>query len=323
MVALWRERFGAELEIINVGPGSVPDALPPGGCIQVQFAEELTPREHAKLGTMLAGHPHAYLRAFCYFGQSEIRSLDFVKHYPSLTGFHADLYDLKDFGGLRDLPRDIRYVGLGTTKYKVVDLRILQRLDALEDLSLEGQVNGIGDLLASGRALRRLALKSVTLPGLSLLRPLKNLECFELRLGGTRGLSLLPQIGRLQYLEIWMVKGLADLSWLAKLTSLEELHLQSLAQVKSLPRLSDLRRLKRVHLETMKGLVDVTPISKAPALEKLSLIAMGHLQPEALRPFVGHPTLRDCRIGLGSFRRNAAAYQLLGFPDPNAVAAKQ
>ena len=316
MTALWRERAATEREIVNVGPGSVPNTLPQRGFIQVQFSAELAPREHEKLAGMLADHPHAYLRAFCYLGRSEIRSLDFLEHYRALAGFHADLYDLKDFGGLRHLPRNIRYVGLGKSKYKTVDLRVLANLDALEDLDLEGQTNGLSELLASERPLRRLALRSVTLPDLDPLRPLKRLECFELRLGGTRDLTLLPRIGRLQYLEIWMVSGLADLSWVAALTQLEELFLQSLARVKSLPDLSGLQRLKRVHLETMKGIVDLGPIAKAPALEALNLIAMNHLKPEALRPFVGHPALRQCRIGLGSFRRNAAAYELLGFPDP-------
>jgi hypothetical protein len=322
MTALWRERFAAEREIVNVGPGNVPDRLPQHGFIQVQFSEELAPHEHEQLAGLLADHPHAYLRAFCFFGQSEIRSLDFLEHYRALTGFHADLYDLKDFGGLRHLPRNVRYVGLGKSKYNVVDLRVLAKLDGLEDLDLEGQTNGLGDVLASGRSLRRLALRSVTLPDLDPLRPLKALECFELRLGGTRDLALLPQIGRLQYLEIWMVSGLADLSSLAALTSLEELFLQSLARVKSLPDLSGLERLKRVHLESMKGLADLGPIAKAPALEVLQLIAMNHLKPEALRPFVGHPALRQCRIGLGSLRRNAAAYELLGFPVPMPASSR-
>lgn len=312
MAALWRERFDADREIVEVGPGNLPRALPPHGFVQVQFSEELAPREHEKLAALLAGHPHAYLRAFCYFGRSRIRSLEFLEHYRELTGFHADLYDLGDFGGLRHLPPGLRYLGIGRTKSKAVDLRVLAHLDGLEDLALEGHANGLADLLASKRGLRRLALRSVTLPGLEPLRPLEDLECFELRLGGTRDLSLLPRLERLRYLEIWMVSGLTDLSCLAAQASLEELFLQSLARVKSLPDLSGLPRLKRVHLETMKGITDLAPIAKAPALESLHLIAMNQLQPEALRPFVGHPALRECRIGLGSLKRNAAADALLG-----------
>lgn len=34
----------------------------------------------------------------------------------------------------------------------------------------------------------------------------------DIELGGTKGLGLLPRVGRLRYLELWMVKGLSDLS---------------------------------------------------------------------------------------------------------------
>ena len=65
----------------------------------------------------------------------------------------------------------------------------------------------------------------------------------------------------------------------------------------------------------MKGLRDLTPVAAAPALEELMAIDMGHLTPEAFRPFVGHPTLRAVRIGLGSKRKNAAAQHLLPLQD--------
>lgn len=38
---------------------------------------------------------------------------------------------------------------------------------------------------------------------------------------------------------------------------------------------------------------------------------MSDLQPEALHPFVGHPTLRRARVGLGSDRKNADAWDIL------------
>jgi hypothetical protein len=43
---------------------------------------------------------------------------------------------------------------------------------------------------------------------------------------------------------------------------------------------------------------------------------MCHLQPEALLPFVGHPTLRDGSWGLSSDRKNHAAYDLLPLGKP-------
>jgi hypothetical protein len=44
---------------------------------------------------------------------------------------------------------------------------------------------------------------------------------------------------------------------------------------------------------------------------------MRHIQPEALRPFVGHPTLKRALVGLGSQRKNGAAESLLGLEKIN------
>jgi hypothetical protein len=64
----------------------------------------------------------------------------------------------------------------------------------------------------------------------------------------------------------------------------------------------------------MKGLTHLSPFAEAPNLEILSLIDMRHLQPEALRPFVGHPTLRAGIWDLGSRRKDFAAQDLLPLP---------
>lgn len=190
---------------------------------------------------------------------------------------------------------------------------MLARFLELKNLHLEGHVKGI-EILSSLTKLERLALRSVTLPNLELLKPLKNLKTFELRLGGTTDLSLLPEIGRIDYLEIWMVKGLSDLSFLPRMRALKGLFLQALKNVTALPGLDALTNLKRVHLETMKGLTDLSPVAEAPALEELVLIDMGHLQPQALKPFVGHKTLRSANIGLNSLKKNKAAEAMLGLP---------
>ena len=61
---------------------------------------------------------------------------------------------------------------------------------------------------------------------------------------------------------------------------------------------------------------DLAPIAAAPNLERLVLISMCQLEPEAVRPFIGHPTLKDASCGLCSDRKNIAAYDLLPLGDP-------
>lgn len=223
-----------------------------------------------------------------------------------------EIFLLQDISGLRFLRSDLETLGLGATKRRF-SLRPLERFSALRDLWLEGHARDfevVGQLVR----LRELSLRSITLPDLSTLRTLRELETFELKLGGTRNLQYLPEIGRLRYFEAWLVRGLADIGPVADVRSLCSLFLQALKQVTKLPSLAPLSELRRVHLETMKGVHDLAPVAAAPALEELLAIDMRHLQPDAFKVFVGHPTLRAATIGLGSDRKNASVRKLLQLP---------
>lgn len=180
----------------------------------------------------------------------------------------------------------------------------------MQRLLLEGQAHDI-EVVGDLRQLRSVTLRSITLPDLTLLRPLTRLRALALRLGGTKDLSGLTELPSLDYLELWMVKGLSDLAPLSELPRLEYLFLQSLRQVVDLPVMTGLAGLQRLWLEKMKGVSDLSPIRRAPSLRQLAVVDMGHLQPDALSPLVGHPTLQALRCGLGSMRKNKAVAELL------------
>ena len=115
------------------------------------------------------------------------------------------------------------------------------------------------------------------------------------------GLNYLPVDA--QSIAIGQTRKRLSLAPLARFTGLR--------QVNVLPPMRGLTSLRRVWLETMKGVTDLSPLRDAPALRQLALVDMSHLQPEALRPLVGHPTLTDLRAGLGSKKKNEAAYSVV------------
>jgi hypothetical protein len=136
----------------------------------------------------------------------------------------------------------------------------------------------------------------------------------DIKLGGTKDLSLLPEIGQLKYLELWMIRGLTDLQAISDVTSLQFLFLQALRRVEKLPSFKKLQKLRRLHLETMKGVDDISPIAQAPALQELVVADMPQLQPEQFRCLETHPTLKAVRIGLGSKKKNETVNRILGLP---------
>ena len=284
-------------------------------CRWVQFEQALTDADYRELGDWLTQYPDLTLTTTSYDGS--ITNFDFLEHFPKLRRFQCNAVDtLTNIEGLGHLPADLLDLGLGLgATRKKLSLAPLARFTELRSLDLEGPTKDLA-ALSNLVSLKRLALRAITLPDLSLLLPLTELEAFELRLGHTSDLSLLPQIGRLRYLELWMVRGLADLSPLAGTTTLEALYLQGLTQVTSLPNFAALHRLRSVHLLGLKSLDDITTLLTAPALERLSIFDMPHLQPAHLAPLVEHPMLRYFSASIGSDRKNDAVEDLVRLP-PN------
>ena len=277
----------------------------------VQFSDPLADDEYRRLGAWLRDYPEMTLRVY---GSLVIRDLELLRFFPFLERFAADaLHNLQSADGLRHLPDTVEELWLGSTR-RPLDLTILERFPKLESLSLERQHKGI-EVISGLTSLEELTLRSITLPDLSLLIPLASLRSFAIKLGGTNDLALLPDVGRLRYLELWRIRGLSDVSMLGRLPHLHTVFLQTLNHVTALPDLSDARALRRIHLETMKGIRDLRPVATAPALEELVLGDMPQLRPDDLRPLAGHPTLRAVTAHLGSMRKNAEARELLGLPE--------
>lgn len=279
----------------------------------VQFSRALTEDDYRLLASRMRSFPQITLRAYGSYDGS-ITDLDFLRHFPFLRSFQADAlyHSLSNIDGLANLPEDVRFIGLGATR-KRISLAPLARFTGTTGLALEGQTKDI-EVIAEMSQLRGITLRSITLPDLSLLTALENLRALDLKLGGTRNLSLLPELKNLDYIQLWMVRGLSDISPIAELPNLEYLLLQSLGQVTELPAMQGLTGLQRLWIQSMKGLYDLSPIRDASALRQLALLDMGHLQPDALTPLVGHPSLTSLRVASRSRRKDDALTGMIDLP---------
>ena len=279
-------------------------------CRVVQFSAPLTEEDLASLARFLEAYPQIPLRIFGHYQGAS--NLSFLRYFPSLQGFQADVYEIESWEGLHHLPPTLKFLGLGPTRRRF-SLSPLARFEELTDLALDGHRKDlavIGDL----RALGFLTLRSITLPDLKLLSPLRKLRGLALRLGGTNQIDGLRDITSLRYLELWRVRGMTDLSAVAALPELRYLFLQDLKQVPSLPSFGPLGNLRRCDIDSLQSLIDLASIAQAPALEELMLANMKHITVDGLSCFRDHPSLKAVSIGLGSQRRNRQAVQLLGLP---------
>jgi internalin A len=282
-------------------------------CRSLQFSAPLTPDEYTQIANFLVDYPWVALRAYGDY-KREIRDLEFLRYFRQVRRVSIELWGLEDISGLGYLTDGLEVLGLGANRHRL-SLRPLQRFRRLRGLSIEGQTKDIA-VVRELVDLQNVALRSITLPDLSVLLPLRRLQALAIHLGGTRDLRILPLIGNLRYLELWMIRGLADIGEVGRVPTLEHLVLQDLRRVERLPPFHEATSLMRIHLENMKGLLDVSPLATAPSLRELLLVGMGHLPVESLGCLAAKARTLSVLAGLGSNRKNEAARLLFPLPPP-------
>ena len=118
----------------------------------------------------------------------------------------------------------------------------------------------------------------------------------------------------MRFVELWLIRGLADVSMLGELPDLRYLFLQALKRVERLPAFDASIKLRRIHLETMRGIRDLRPLATARSVNEILLIDMPQLRPADLSPLLELPALRAVSAGLGNHRQNQEARELLKLP---------
>lgn len=233
-----------------------------------------------------------------------------ILHLPNLKGLHWDIYALTDFDILNDLPDDITELSLGETSSKRPRVNVIERFSKMKTLQLAGQQRGIEVIQGLSR-LEDLTLLSISTEGLDYIVGLNNLWSLEIKLGGIRNLSALRQMPNLKYLELWMVRGLSDLSPISALRGLQNVYLQSLKQVTALPPMNELPRLRRVSLVTMNSLRDISSLREVQSLRDFLYEPGVVLSPNAFDWIFEMPNLKHALIGFKSVSKNEAFQQNL------------
>jgi hypothetical protein len=279
---------------------------PPGAAVTtVQFCTPLSERELIRLAAFMREYPSLGLYVYTNGRTPPVPDLEFLRHFPFLRDFSVGRWTVTNFDGLRHLqPSALRHLAIDEVLRGRIPLSVVERFTELESLSIGGPAKGFA-ALSTLRNLRRVSLRSLTVPTLRPLAELPRLRTIGLALGGTTALDELANVRALASLELVMIRGLHDLSVLAELRSLEHLQLRALKHVTALPSLRQLVRLREVYLDQLRALRDLRGVADAPALEKFGAVDMQRVPPDVFEPLAAHPALRSVWIGLGSDRANA------------------
>jgi hypothetical protein len=238
--------------------------------------------------------------------------LEMLRWFPALTRLDVGSLRLRTLEGIGHVHGSIERLTLGDT-LRPVSMAPLAGAPRLERLGVNGSWRH-PETLATLTSLRRLGIGSVEVEW---LLPMRRLERFTSGLGTIRGIERLPEVGRLESIELYRLRGPHDLAVLAHIPTLQTLDLASTRAIERLPSFAESRSLTWVALGSMRGITDLRPLAAAPSLQVLLLVDMPQLAIDDLRPLVGHPTLRAGIWGLGSLRKNAEAAALLPLPPAN------
>ena len=242
--------------------------------------------------------------------------IEMLRWIPGLRRLHVGSLRLRSLDGVGHVLPTLEWLALGDTLHPV-SMAPLAGAPRLERLGVNGSWRH-PETIASLTTLRRLGIGTVDVEW---LLPLTALERFTSGLGTVRRLDRLSEVGRLEYVELYRLRGPHDLTPLARIPTLRTLLLESTRAIDRLPSFAESPSLHWVTLDSMRGITDLRPIAAAPNLTVLLLVGMSQLSVDDLRPLVGHPALRAAILGLGSLRKNVEAAALLPLPPANGEPA--
>jgi hypothetical protein len=244
------------------------------------------------------------VRRFAADSIRRARNVECVADIPNLESLSLGIFELQTFDVLNRVPRNLTTLKVHDTRSRKASLAPLNRFRSLRTVYIEGHSKDIG-VLSELPLLEDITLRSVTTPDLEYLRPLDRIRSLDLKLGGIRQFNGIEGKASIKYFEIWQIRQLTDISVVSTLPGLQNLFLQSLAQVLAVPPLRESHALRRVSFMNLKGLHDFTELEWAPTLEEFALIEGMRQQPDQLIPVLRNPNVKRVAAGFGSDRKNA------------------
>jgi hypothetical protein len=214
--------------------------------------------------------------------------------------------DSEVVGMLKKIAPDLKSLSIESRlSKKPLNIDFVSRFKKLQDLHIEGPCKGVEEI-GKLQHLQKLVLRSVSIANLDFLKDLNKLWSVDLKLGSIKDFRALSKVPNLKYLEMWMVKGVSDISFISEMKELQNLHLESLINISDFPSFKKLTKLRRIRLMNMKGLKQFHKLKSAPALQDFMFTDIHELPPEDLLPVLQNPRLKNLYVYFPSNKKNIA-----------------
>jgi hypothetical protein len=136
----------------------------------------------------------------------------------------------------------------------------------------------------------QLTLWNVRVPA-GLLARIEKLWWLDIQGGSATDLGVAKGADNLQYLAVNQVRGMCDLSLVSEMAKLRYLDLYGLPKVAELPPCAGLVNLEHARIGQMRGLVSAHGLLQAPYLRELELVRKINVSETDLNEIIAHPTI--------------------------------
>lgn len=191
----------------------------------------------------------------------ELLNLETVCKIPDLKSLWLEIFDLKDYGFINNLPKSIEDLLIiadtmgGSANF---DCRWLLQYENLNTLFLGKKAKKNIKSVAGLKSLKNFSIRGIKLNSLEFLKPLE-LETLGVYYCAMSDLSSVAALTTLKKVELWRILKLCDISFLSSLEALESIKLTDLKHIKELPDLSKAKGLKEIIYDNVPIKIDALP----------------------------------------------------------------
>ncbi len=249
------------------------------------------------------------VRRFSADSLMNAKNVEAIAAMTGLESLHIGIFELNDFSFLNLVTPKLTSLSLSATRSKKPSLAPLSRFRSLKQIYIEGHHKQI-EVLSELSELADVTLRSISTPDVEYLSGLSKLWSLDIKLGGIRNFKGIEGKESIKHLELWQVRELGNIDFISTLSGLQNLFLQSLPQIQSIPLLRNSTKLRRVVIENLKGLNDFTALESAPALEEFVLMDARKQCPQQLQPVLNNPNVNRVSAYFVSLRKHSEFLQM-------------
>ena len=118
-----------------------------------------------------------------------------------------------------------------------------------------------------------------------------------IQLGGIYQLKEQEKLKNVQYLQLWRINKLEDISFISNMKNLQFLNLETLNKIEKFPSVENLNKLKRVLIASCKNMINFESLGESKSLVDFIYQNTNTQQPRDFLPVISNKNISNIGIG--------------------------